>query len=116
MKSIINSIRDTFESPESCKRRKEAIAGAELVRLAAMVAAVSLFVFFAIFPHPLNLLFIIPALYLSYEAFTVAGNLKELFEDAVINLQSSISKKALLNQLTKSAPLSRAISNLSEIL
>ncbi len=76
------------------------------VKLGSLCTGVLSFSIMWLFPGKLVILGGALLAYASYECFTLAGNIQEIYSGVISEMQAKISKGLLLQKLTRGAPVS----------
>lgn len=96
-----NFVRDVQLSPEEIRGREETKRFLEMVKLASVVVVVTKVLLFVIFPN-LFTLCLLPLVGIgARDVIKVADNYLEIFDSYALELQVSVSRRAILDQLTK---------------
>lgn len=109
MVAALRTFRDSFLSTEERKERERMIAILNLVKIATtvMVVVTALLAVAAPSVYAASILGLVACI--GHETFQVAHNVKEIYENPVVETASRINQENLSTQVTKSAPLVQAI-------
>lgn len=106
--AFANGVRNVMLSPEEVNARADVKRLIPVAKIAAVICTVVAFLLFAIFPNLFTAGLLGVTAYATYEVHTMANNLKEMLDDALIEFRAHWND-AGLSQMTKNAPIGRMI-------
>lgn len=101
--NLFNALRNEALTPQQREERENIITALKVVQVVAAVLSVSCLISFIQAPHLAAAIFS----YVFYEVAMVAHNVLSIFQDALTELATTLSKEEYLKVATENAPITR---------